>query len=303
VKSLKVDLLDQYIDDYINHLRVEKNASPFTLEAYATDLSQFAEFLTEENQQAITKNSLRAFLAMLFRSGLKAASVNRKLACLRSFFKYLCAREILEVNPALPLFFLKKEKKLPEFLSYETIVKAINLTRTETFEGMRDRMMLEFFYATGVRLRELVGINVNDLDFASNLVRVTGKGAKQRLLPFGKSVSKLIREYLRMRNEQLAIWHQTTDALFITNKGKRISPRLVQARIKKILRAASQHLRAYPHLLRHSFATHLLDEGADLLSVKELLGHASLSTTQVYTHLTPERLKAVYNQAHPRAKK
>jgi len=303
VKSLKVDLLNQYIDEYIQYLRVEKNASPFTLESYATDLAQFAEFLTQDNQHAITKNSLRAFLATLSRGGLKATSVNRKLACLRSFFKYLCAREILKVNPALSLFFLKEEKKLPEFLSYETIVKAIKLINIATFEGMRDRMMLEFFYSTGVRLRELVGINVNDLDFANTIVRVTGKGARQRLVPFGKSVSKLLREYLRMRSERLAILQKASDAVFINDKGKRILPRLVQTRIKNMLLPASEHQRAYPHLLRHSFATHLLDEGADLLSVKELLGHASLSTTQVYTHLTPERLKAIYNQAHPRAKK
>jgi integrase/recombinase XerC len=303
VKSLRRDQLPRYIEDFLQHLRSEKNASPFTLDSYETDLRQFAQFLADTKRDEVSKNSVRAFLAMLAKGGLKAATVNRKLACFRSFFKYLCAREALDANLARPFFFLKEEKRLPAFFKYETIVAGIHATDSETFAGMTDRAMIEFFYSTGVRLRELVGVNVNDVDFVNEVVKITGKGSRQRLAPLGKTLAKVLRAYLQARQQHLNALAKSNDALFITKKGQRVSPQFVQKRIKQILLPLSDQHKAHPHMLRHSFATHLLDEGADLLSVKEMLGHASLSTTQVYTHLTPERLKAIYMQAHPRAKK
>lgn len=303
MKSLRVDELHLFIDEFLQHLRTEKNASPFTLTSYETDLRQLGQFLLDMKLEEVSKNSVRAFLATLSKGGLRATTVNRKLACLRTFFKYLCALEIIDVNPAQPFFFLKEEKKLPAFFNYETIVKGIDSIAADNFEGARDRAIVEFFYSTGVRLRELVGVNLNDLDFVNEVVKISGKGSRQRLAPLGKMLAKVLRSYLKARQEHLTALGRSNDALFVNKKGNRVSPGFVRNRIKKIFLPVAGQQQAHPHMLRHSFATHLLDEGADLLSVKEMLGHASLSTTQIYTHLSPERLKAIYMQAHPRAKK
>lgn len=302
-QSLTVDNLVPYIDSFIRYLKSEKNASEFTLRSYSTDLHQLAQFFEDTDTGEISKNAIRAFLAMLFKGGMKATTVNRKLAAIRSFFKYLSLQEITDTNPTLNLPFLKSPKKLPSYLSYETIFKALDLPDTTTFEGLRDKVILELFYGGGLRLRELVGLNTNDLDFSNDLIKVYGKGARQRLVPLGKTLSKVMRDYLREREVFLRQNGVANHALFLNKKTKRLTPRQVQERVKKYLRLASDNESAYPHILRHSFATHLLEEGADLLAVKELLGHSSLSTTQVYTHLTVDRLKKIYNQAHPRAEK
>lgn len=301
MKLLTVSLLSHYIDKFIRHLQLEKNASDFTLRAYKTDLRQFLQFLEESEDTEISKNSLRAFLALLSHGGLQASTINRKLACFRAFFKFLCVQEVIDTNPSQTLYFLKKEKKLPAIFAYETIVKATGRINKSTYEGFCDAVVVEFLYSTGVRLRELVGLNLEDLDFANEVVKVTGKGSKQRLVPMGKNLQKILREFLRVRGDLLGSLKLSNDALFLSNKGKRISPRKVQTIVKKYLLAVSDKQEAYPHMLRHSFATHLLEEGAGLLAVKEMLGHASLSTTQIYTHLTAERLKKIYKQAHPRA--
>lgn len=303
MKLHTVKFLQHNLNQYILHLQSEKNVSHFTLDAYKTDLNQFIQFLEECEMDELSKITLRSYLGMLFKGGLKTATVNRKLASLRSFFKYLCQQERLESNPAQNLLFLKKEKRLPSFFNYETIAKAIESIETQTYEGMRDRFILELFYSTGIRLRELVGLNYEDLDLVNSLMKVTGKGSKQRLLPLGKNLIKVLKRYLELRQQHLASLKTSNEALFLTRKGKRISPRTVQNRVKHYLIAMSEKGQAYPHMLRHSFATHLLEEGADLMAVKELLGHSSLSTTQVYTHVNVERLKKIYEQAHPRAQK
>ncbi|MCG8605238.1 tyrosine recombinase [bacterium] len=303
MQSLTVDLVEDYIQSFLRHLRSERNCSDFTIQSYRTDLFQYLHFLRQEGElQEVGRLSVRAFLASCSMQGLSAATVNRKLACLRSFFKYLCSQEIVENNPAQGLFFLKQEKRLPSFLDSETILKAIGF-RGQTFEDFRDRVIIELFYSTGMRLRELVGLNISDIDLPNGLIRVTGKGAKQRLIPCGKSTLRVVKKYLDARRALMTSLGERTAALFVSNKGRRISPRLVQTRIKNLLLLVSDKSDVSPHTLRHSFATHLLDAGAELLAVKELLGHASLSTTQIYTHLTPERLKTVYKQAHPRAEK
>lgn len=298
-----LESLTQNIDKFLKHLRSTKNASVFTLMSYKTDLYQFGKFLKETNSKEITRNSVRSFLALRFKDGLKATTVNRKLASLRSFFKFLSQNELIETNPALNLSFLKTEKKLPSLLTYETILKALELPDANTFEGLRDKVILELFYATGIRLRELVGLNLQDIDFSNELVQVTGKGSKQRLVPFGKVTARFLKEYIRKRQAFLCALGLPEKALFLNKKSERMTARQVQIRVIKYLLLASDKDEAYPHMLRHSFATHLLEEGADLLAVKELLGHSSLSTTQVYTHLTAERLKKIYKQAHPRAEK
>ncbi|HEX9654500.1 MAG TPA: site-specific integrase, partial [bacterium] len=204
MKSLRVDEFERYIDEFLQHLRTEKNASQFTLTSYETDLRQFAQYLADAKLKDASKNSVRSFLAMLAKGGLKAVTVNRKLACLRTFFKYLCAREILDLNPAQPLFFLKKEKKLPAFFNSETIFKAIQSIDVDGFAGITDRAILEYFYSTGVRLRELVNTDLNDVDFVNEVVRVNGKGSRQRLVPLGKNLAKVLRGYLESRQELLA---------------------------------------------------------------------------------------------------
>jgi len=303
MQSLSAKTLQFHIINFLRHLRLEKNASRFTLSAYQLDLEQLLQFTEERDIHEITRKSLRSFLASLSKKGLKASSINRKLTSLRSFFKYLCSQETLDSNPAATLLYLKKEKKLPSFFQFEVILKALSFPDTKNIEGLRDRVILEIFYSTGIRLRELVGINLEDVDLTNELLRVTGKGSKERLVPLGKSIIKIIKEYIEERAQYINSQDLSTAAFFLNKKGERISPGQVQYRVKKYLLLASDKQEAYPHMLRHSFATHLLDEGADLISVKELLGHSSLSTTQVYTHLTTERLKKVYKQAHPRAQK
>ncbi len=303
MKSLTVSGLGRHITSFLTYLESERNASPFTIASYGTDLTQLRRFLQTSGHDTVTRKALRAFLADLAQQGLGPASINRKLACLRSFFKYLCAHELLETNPAHSLSFLKKEKRLPGYFSYEAILKALHLPDTRTYEGARARIIIELFYATGMRLRELVGLNVEDVDFSNAVVRVTGKGGKQRLVPLGKRTAKSLQDYLACRSAFLAACHQEQHALILDDRGKRVAPRAVQRIVKKYLARASGDESASPHMLRHSFATHLLEEGADLVAVKDMLGHANLSTTQIYTHLTVHRLKKVYEQAHPRAQK
>lgn len=302
-QSLSVDDLRRHIDDFIRHLKSERRASDFTLISYQTDLQQLTQFLEDSQLRHVNKNALRAFLALLSRGGLNATTVNRKLAALRSFFKYLALRGIIDHNPTLSLAFLRTDKSLPSYLDFKTISAALELPSDDSYNGFRNRMMLELLYACGLRLREMVGLNLQDVDFSNEVIRVVGKGAKQRLVPLGKATGTNLRRYLKRRKALLKERRTTSEALFLGRRGQRVSPRTVQAVIKRLVLAVSDRDDAYTHMLRHSFATHLLEEGADLLAVKELLGHASLSTTQVYTHLTVDRLKKIYNQAHPRAEK
>ncbi|MFQ5648563.1 MAG: site-specific tyrosine recombinase/integron integrase [bacterium] len=303
MKSLSAKELSVHIDRFLQNLNVVRRASKFTITSYRTDLNQFFEFLNNGEYPEIDRRVLRAYLASLAEAGLKPATVNRKLACLRSFFKYLCAEGVMAANPAELLFFLKQQKQLPKVLRYETILQALNSIDETTFEGRRDRMILDMFYTTGMRLRELVNLNFADIDLYEGVVRVMGKGFKERVIPLGKTLSHHLRSYMKARRDFLLGCVDTDEALFVNQKRKRMTPRQVQTRVQKYLRMASGSSESYPHVLRHSFATHLLDEGADLMAVKELLGHSSLSTTQVYTHVTAERLKKIYHQAHPRAEK
>lgn len=303
MSTISVDNLSAAIEKFLEYLRVERNASNFTLTSYKTDLKQYLTYLSDNNLTGLNRKTLRAFLADLSERKMKPATVNRKLATLKSFVKYLCAQDMMTTNVSDALFFQKKESQLPAYFDYNTILRALSLPDIETFEGLRDRVIMELFYATGMRLRELVGLNVDDVDLAQSTVKVWGKGSKQRILPIGGRIKETMRTYLSARERFLSERAGKTRAVFLSKKAKRISPRVVQSKIKQYLLQVSPKQEAYPHMLRHSFATHLLDEGADLVAVKELLGHASLSTTQVYTHLTVERLKRIYEQAHPRAEK
>lgn len=293
---------------FLKYLISEKRYSPHTVRAYRSDLEQFREFLIETQNKPdpvciedITKEDIRLFLGGLIRHGMSKKSVARKLASLRAFFNFLMKSDLLKANPTLTLISPKTEKHLPEFLREEEIITALEgiVENGDSIAQIRDKAILELFYGTGMRLSELVGLDLNNVDLTSGTVRVYGKGGKERILPIGRNAAKSVKHYLSSRAE----FHpfQGNRALFLNRMGKRMSSRGIQNIVKKWLTRVSEKNKLSPHVLRHTFATHLLDHGADLKAVKELLGHASLSTTQVYTHLTMDRLKNVYRRAHPRA--
>jgi tyrosine recombinase XerC len=294
------------IGGFTEYIRKQKGCSVHTVTADRTDLAQFMEFLGETNAQApvtelqgITREHVRDFMGRLVRHGLHKSSVSRKLASLRAFFSYLEKLGTIRNNPTASVAGPKLEKKLPKYLHEAEIDRSIRLIDSETEAGVRNRAILELFYGTGMRLSELVGLDVHDVDFPGGTVKVLGKGGKQRIMPLGRMAASSIKRYLEIRGRFSPALRNK--ALFLNAQGERISGRGVQYVVRKTLAEGSEKKQLSPHMLRHSFATHLLDHGADLQAVKELLGHASLSTTQTYTHLTRDRLKKIYRQAHPRS--
>lgn len=282
------------IPKFLTYLEVEKNYSDHTLVNYRIDLDEFFEFLNGIAFKDVDYPVLRRYVAHIRGKNLKPRSVARKLSCIRSFFKFLQREGIVEKNPAALLITPKLDKKLPNFLSEEETVRLIEAPNTDKAAELRDKAIFETLYSTGIRVSELVGLNENSIDMIGNVIRVMGKGKKERLVPIGEKAIEAIRNYSAVRL-------QKTQALFLNKSGKRLSTRGIRKIINKYIERTGMHKKVSPHALRHSFATHLLDRGADLRSVQELLGHLNLSTTQIYTHLTTEKLKNVYDQAHPRA--
>jgi integrase/recombinase XerC len=306
--------MEQLIEQFLEHLRYERNVSSHTLRNYSSDLEQFLDFLapadpttgkrTTPEVSSIDHLTIREWLASLHSAQKKKASIARKLAALRTFFQFLVREGMLELNPAKLVATPKLEKKLPKHLSIEEAVRFIESPDPETDLGKRDRAMLELMYATGVRVAELTTLNLADVDFRNQLVRVTGKRRKQRIVPFGDPASAAIRSYLDVRDKFLLnapISKRDEEALFLNYQGTRITTRSVGRMVEKYIRICAGMHNISPHALRHSFATHLLDSGADLRDIQELLGHARLSTTQVYTHVSMEKLIEVYDKAHPKA--
>jgi len=292
------------LKEYCDYLRFTKGYSNNTISAYKRDIEQFFEFLNEIVESVlelenIGQEDIRFFLGHLIEHGTDKKSVARKLASIRGFFKYLKTRGLIPFDPAQAIRPPKTEKKLPSFLQEEEIVNAIEQIPQDSPAGARDRAILELFYGTGMRLSELAGLNMFDIDDLGTSVKVTGKGNKERVIPVGTKVLESLGVYLTLRERFNP--DKNTQALFLNKSGKRISKRSIQAIVRRWLEKVSEKKKLSPHIIRHTFATHLLDNGADLESVKELLGHVNLSTTQIYTHLTTERLKKVYRQAHPRA--
>jgi len=286
--------MQRYIDKFLRYLEIEKNYSAHTLLNYRLDLQDFAKFLGQAAIEQTDYLSLRKYLAVLKEHNLKSRSVSRKISCLRSFFKFLTREGYLKTNPVLSLSSPKQEKHLPSFLTEEEMTKLVEAPRGKDDRSFRDRAILETFYSTGMRISELVGLSLDDVDFIAAVIKAKGKGKKERLLPIGEQALNAIKKYIDQRKKK-------SDAVFLNKSGKRISDRGVRNIVSKYIRLASLRQGISPHSLRHSFATHLLNRGADLRSVQELLGHANLSTTQIYTHLTTEKLKSVYDKAHPRA--
>jgi integrase/recombinase XerC len=292
------------IERFLRYLQLERNCSELTIKSYREDLVSLNEYLEQTlgrqpEAGGLTPQDLRAYVVALHEAGYAKSSVSRRLASLRSFFRFAQREGLSDQNPAKPLRNPRGERKLPHFLSTDEIGQLLSAPRGSESQGLRDRAILETMYSAGLRVSELVGINDDDLDLEDGLVRVRGKGKKERLAPLGSFAIKAVRNWLRVRN--LASRNQRGNPVFTNKFGTRLTTRSVARMLEKYLLQTGLDLRTSPHTLRHSFATHLLDRGADIRSVQELLGHKSLVTTQIYTHVSTANLRQVYEQAHPRA--
>lgn len=293
------------IDSFINYLEFEKKASPHTVEAYRRDLGQFEEFTSisfELSDIAQAKHpELRAWVIDLVDNGLTTTSVNRKIATLRSYYKFLLRSRVISADPTYKLKGLKNPKKLPEFVQEAAIESVLNESVYEpTFEGQRDKMVMEFLYLTGVRLSELIGLQWSDINLIEDSVKVLGKRKKERIIPITKGLKQNILLYKKVFEERFSKVGQS-DYFIVSNQQKQSYPMMIFRIVRHYLDLFAQTSKRSPHVLRHTFATHLLNKGADLNAVKDLLGHANLAATQVYTHNSMEKLKAVFEQAHPKA--
>jgi len=291
------------IDAFLDYLRLERNYSERTIVSYRTDLKEFEEFLEKtETGLGFTEvhtDNVRNWISDLMDEGRKATSVNRKLSSLRSFYRFLLRKNWITVNPMLKIVGPKKKKPLPSFVREKDMNRLLDgLSFGEGFVGVRDRTILEVFYATGMRLSELIGLDDVDVDFSAKLVKVTGKRNKQRLIPFGNELAEDLLIYNKVRNETFP---EGTEAFFVRKDGKRMYPMQVYRIVKRNLSKVVTLKKRSPHVLRHTFATAMLNDNAELRAVQALLGHESLATTEVYTHTTFEELKKVYELAHPRA--
>ena len=326
------------IQEFLNYLNFEKRFSEHTAKCYGADMRQFGEFLIGSSDVSgpsaepislpsiksgegvpgtalatqtkpkvdqllllVQTDSVRAYLAFLNEKQYSKTTIARKLATLRSFYKFLVKRNQLSSNPVIAVRTPKQEKKLPRFLEYEEVKELLETPPMDNWLGARDRAIMETLYSTGIRVSELVALNMDDIDFLGEVIHIRGKGKKERIAPIGSSALQVIQHYMEFRNKRAqSNTNFDSKVLFVNKHGRRLSTRSVRRKMDKYLRMAGLDPSISPHTLRHSFATHMLNNGADLRSVQELLGHQSLSTTQIYTHLTTRRLKEVYENAHPR---
>jgi len=298
--------LEEHIEAFLESLR-NRAVSEHTLFNYELDIRQFQTFIESQNAtvESIDHLFIRDFLNHLYERKLQKSSVARKLACLRTFFKFLVKDKRRDSNPAELISSPRLPKKLPSYLGEEEAVAVVEMPDGDSVKGLRDRAILELLYASGLRVRELVGLNDENLDLPQQLVRVLGKGKKQRIVPFGEHAARALSAYVEERNRN---WLSEPEddgqvPLFVSLRGHRLDARDVQRLVEKTRRLLPSGRRFTPHTLRHSFATHLLERGADLRAIQELLGHSSLATTQKYTHVSLEHLRAEYDKAHPKARK
>lgn len=291
------------VESFLKFLQYEKRFSSHTLVAYQQDLDQLSQYLQETFEIPSPKDAsyglLRSWVVSLMEAGLAPASVNRKLATLKSYYKFLQTRGAIEQNPALKLRPLKTEKRLPSFVREgEMNVLLDQIPFSDDFQGLRDKLILEMLYATGIRLSELIGLKDSDVNFFQGQIKVLGKRNKERIIPIHESIRHQIADYIKLRNE---VFPTTERFLILTDSGTKLYPVFVYRIVNKYLNLVTTITKKSPHVLRHTFATHLLNKGADLNAVKDLLGHTSLAATQVYTHNSMEKLKSVFDQAHPKA--
>ena len=290
------------VHSFLKYLTNEKRFSPHTISSYETDLMQFSDFLHKKDFSNTIESTnhqlIRNWIVSLIENKVSPRSVNRKIASLRSFYKFLLKREVITENPATHIRPVKTPKPLPEFVQKTEMDNLLNRIEFENnFQGKRNQLVLELLYATGIRLSELIGLTDSDVDFFNQSIKVLGKRNKERIIPISKPNLELIKSYIKEKESRGFM----TDYLILTDTGKKSYPMMINRIVKKYLSIISKVYKKSPHVLRHTFATHLLDNGADLNAVKDLLGHSSLAATQVYTHNSLEKLKSVFDQAHPKA--
>jgi integrase/recombinase XerC len=294
--------MQKHIFDFLTYLRNERNVSPHTLRSYHSDLEQLSTFLGDKELSAVDHQTLRRFIARLMQGEVKKSSIARKLSAIRSFFRYLNREGILANNPARLVATPRREKRLPAVLTADDALRLMNSPDSKKPEDhammLRDRAVLETLYSTGIRASELIGMNREDIDRNDSLIRIRGKGRKERIVPIGSKALDAIDAYLGCQTRSTGI-----AAVFLGPSGKRLTARTVQRILENHRKQLGLRQKASPHTLRHSFATHLLESGADLRAIQELLGHASLSTTQRYTHVNLDSLMEVYDKAHPKARR
>jgi tyrosine recombinase XerC len=295
--------LEELLKKYIRHLELERSISPYTVRNYSSDVQGFLDFLKEngiDSLDKVNRLTLRLYLGSLHEQGTSRASINRKASALRSFYKYLTREELVKAEPTSMLRGPKTEKRLPTFLTHEEMARLLEAPDASTPQGLRDRAILELLYAAGLRVSEIVALDLSDIDLGIRQVRVWGKGSKERMVLMGIPAAKSLRLYFELGRIKLE-GKKPTQAVFLNRFGERIAERRIQHIIKKYAHQAGLEMRVFPHIMRHTFATHLLDGGADLRVVQDLLGHARLSSTQVYTHVTRSQIRRNYLAAHPRS--
>lgn len=292
--------------NFVQYLKFEKRASEHTLAAYQTDLNQFEDFLKttyeQENINEADAAQIRAWIVELLSRDISTNSIHRKLATLKSYFKFLQAQEVIEYNPMLKVIAPKRGKRLPTFIHQDHLQTLFDEVEfPATYSGQRNRLVLEFLYCTGMRRSELINLKLQNIDYSSRVIKVEGKGGKQRLIPFTVHLERVLERFIALRNEAFPTTER--QEILLTDRGKPMYPKLVYNIVRRYLSLVTTVDQRSPHVLRHSFATHLSDNGAELNAVKELLGHSSLAATQIYTHNTIEKLKNAYKLAHPKAEK
>ena len=297
--------MKKYIRQFVTYLKIERNYSQHTVDSYELDLSDFVKFLADENGtlppiEDVDHLTIRSYLANLQERHLARSTVVRRLSSLRSFYKYLCRHGYLDTDPTSALSSPKIQRRLPEFLEISEVELLLSAPDRNDIIGLRDQAILELLYTTGMRVSELLSLNLPDIDMVNAIVKVRGKGKKERIIPIGGPAMSALNEYIKRRDELAG--DKSIQAIFLSERGNRIpDSKSIGRRITKYAQSVGIKKKITPHTFRHTFATHLLNAGADLRSVQELLGHTNLSTTQIYTHVTADRLKKVYEKTHPRA--
>lgn len=295
---------ENLLQSFIEYLQIEKNSSHYTIENYKRDLDEFFVFLEEQKIDVATAEyfDARIFLTKLYERNLSKRTVSRKISCLRSFYKFLVREGVIRENPFALVTLPKKEQKLPRFFYEDELMVLFSSINKETPMGLRDAALLEVLYATGIRISECCEIKIQDVDFSLGTILVHGKGKKDRYVPFGQYAHSVLLEYIQKTRTQITLAKEKSHPyLFISNRGDPLSIRGARYVLNECMKKAAIKGNIHPHMLRHTFATHLLNNGADIRTVQELLGHSKISSTQIYTHVTKERLRKVYNSTHPRA--
>ena len=290
--------MEKYINSFLNYLKVEKNYSDNTIQGYHKDLLDYKEYLNGKNIKDTDYKFIRNYLSYMFLKKYEKKTISRHISTLRSFYKYLVNENIISKNPMLLISNPKLDKKLPNFLYYDELEILLNIPDKETILGLRDALILEMLYSTGIRVSELINIKLKDINFSDKKILILGKGSKERYVLYGNTLKQILDLYLKNSRPKL---NKNSEYLILNKNGNKITDRGVRLIISNILKKGELDYHVSPHTLRHTFATHLLDNGADLKAVQELLGHADLGSTQVYTHISNERLRNVYLKNHPRS--